>query len=476
MTDSDQPPPQNLQAEQCCLGAALLHGDAARWLVARASDAHWFQAAHRHIHAAIRAVVDADGDADLVTVAAELRRAGRLEECGSGQYLTALINEVPTAAHLPRYWQLVHEAYLLRSIQAATYAAYSGALRADATSDAILSQVRAQLDELWEQRHKREPEYATAEVVQQAIGGTQWLWPDWLPRGYLTLLAGDPGIGKSGVALWLCGAATGQLPWPDNSGWRDGGCVVWVDAEGAHGLTTDRIRAWGLDPRRVLMPGRDGLQHLRISEPADVERLRRIAEHATPELIVVDSLSAAHGGDENSSDIRHTMRAMAEVARDYKCGLVLIHHLTKRSVALDGPEVELRHIRGSTAIVANSRVVIAADHPDRQAEPHRLRVIKSNLSGLPEPLGFLPCEDAIPEWCDAPAVPREETPGDRAFEWLREQLHRGAQAKRALIESAREMGIIEGTLKRAAQRLRVEITYGSGREYWGLPAERGEAQ
>jgi hypothetical protein len=32
---------------------------------------------------------------------------------------------------------------------------------------------------------------------------THWDWPGWLPRGYLTILAGQPGLGKSSLCLHL---------------------------------------------------------------------------------------------------------------------------------------------------------------------------------------------------------------------------------------------------------------------------------
>jgi AAA domain len=31
----------------------------------------------------------------------------------------------------------------------------------------------------------------------------QWLWPDRIPQGGLTVLAGEPGLGKSLLSLWL---------------------------------------------------------------------------------------------------------------------------------------------------------------------------------------------------------------------------------------------------------------------------------
>lgn len=43
----------------------------------------------------------------------------------------------------------------------------------------------------------------------------EWLWPGRIPLGKLTLLAGDPGLGKSFVTLDIAARVSRGLPWPD---------------------------------------------------------------------------------------------------------------------------------------------------------------------------------------------------------------------------------------------------------------------
>jgi len=42
-----------------------------------------------------------------------------------------------------------------------------------------------------------------------------WLWPGRIPIGKVTLLVGDPGVGKSLVALDIAARVTRGAPWPD---------------------------------------------------------------------------------------------------------------------------------------------------------------------------------------------------------------------------------------------------------------------
>src|SRR4051812_28030519 len=45
----------------------------------------------------------------------------------------------------------------------------------------------------------------------------EWIWPGWLARGKLHLLAGSPGTAKTTIALSLAAAITAGGRWPDGS-------------------------------------------------------------------------------------------------------------------------------------------------------------------------------------------------------------------------------------------------------------------
>ncbi|HVX86752.1 MAG TPA: AAA family ATPase [Phycisphaerae bacterium] len=54
-----------------------------------------------------------------------------------------------------------------------------------------------------------------AQIAPQPLS---WLWHNYLPRGRLTLLAADPGAGKTSLALHLASQLSQALPLPGNSG------------------------------------------------------------------------------------------------------------------------------------------------------------------------------------------------------------------------------------------------------------------
>ena len=114
MTDASPLPPQDLDAEQATLGAMLVDRGAVVRGLAIVKPEDFYREAHRTICAAVVTVQQQGNPVDLVTVAAELRRLGKLESVGGAEYLAALIEQVPTTAHIIRYATIVAEKALLR--------------------------------------------------------------------------------------------------------------------------------------------------------------------------------------------------------------------------------------------------------------------------------------------------------------------------------------------------------------------------
>src|SRR5437762_3142182 len=90
-----------------------------------------------------------------------------------------------------------------------------------------------------------------------------WLWPGRLALGKLAILDGDPGLGKSLLALDLCARLSTGRPMPDGSA-GPGVCnSLILNAEaGAADTIRPRLQALGADLERVFVLEqfrRDGL-------------------------------------------------------------------------------------------------------------------------------------------------------------------------------------------------------------------------
>ena len=157
--------------------------------------------------------------------------------------------------------------------------------------------------------------------------------PDWLLRGMLerdtlALIFGDPGSGKSFLAIdWACRIATGT-PWRGHG--VQGGPVVYVAGEGQQGFGR-RIRAWReyngvslTDAPLYIAPV------VAISELTALAGLVAAIKNLPepPVLIVLDTLARCFGGgDENSTqDMSRFVSACDAIRRQWGCTILVVHH------------------------------------------------------------------------------------------------------------------------------------------------------
>jgi replicative DNA helicase len=127
----ERTPPQNVEAERACLGAALLNKVAACEVVGRADPGWWYSEAHRHIWEAMAGLVQAGKEVDYLTLSEALMRRGQMEAAGGAGYLAELTNAVPTSANVELYLEIVEGAWIRREAilgaQAILGRAYGGA-------------------------------------------------------------------------------------------------------------------------------------------------------------------------------------------------------------------------------------------------------------------------------------------------------------------------------------------------------------
>ncbi|HRQ74250.1 MAG TPA: AAA family ATPase [Phycisphaerales bacterium] len=323
-----------------------------------------------------------------------------------------------------------------------------------------------------------------------------WLWPGRFALGKLTLIAGDPGLGKSFLTLDMASRVSTGAGWPDRRGesFTPGG-VVLLSAEDAIADTIrPRLDAAGADVSRIVAleairsvgdNGRESARTFDLSRdlPA-LEAAIRSVEGCR--LVVIDPVTAYLGGTDShkNSDIRGLLAPLAELAARHRVAVVAVTHLNK-----SGGGSAIYRTMGSLAFVAAARAAwaVVAD----KAEPGRrlLLPIKNNLSanrgGLAYSFVDSPGHDqpqlAWEEGAvtlsadDALAVERggERSVVDDAADWLREQLADGPRRMRDVEGDAREAGYSVAALRRAKAALHVasrKPVFGGPWE-WALPAE-----
>ena len=310
------------------------------------------------------------------------------------------------------------------------------------------------------------------------IGPIVWAWPQWLPCGFLTLLAGSAGKGKSTLALRIAACFLRGDPWPDGSAFTgEQGSVLWCETEGAQALNLERAGKWGLPVDRILNPLSDPLAEVSLDNPQHQQAIEAAARLPEVRLIIVDSLSGAlgPGRDEKDSKMLTVMKWLGRLARDTGKPPLVTHHLRKRSQFETTDEVSLERVRGSTAIVQVSRLVWGMDCPDpAQKETLRMIVLKSNLGRFPPPIG-LTIDDFGMNFIGAPERPQKLKAGEIAERFLLTILAQGPVRATEVDKQAMREGISEATLNRVRKVLGVDSRKDGKNHYWlSLPSGKAE--
>lgn len=305
----------------------------------------------------------------------------------------------------------------------------------------------------------------------------RWLWRGRIAIGKLTLLQGDPGLGKSIISIDIAARVTTASNWPDAPNELAPAKVVLIGEEdGIADTVVPRLIAAGADLLKVLkLKGartlRNGRKCVRVFDlESSLDTLERMLQN-NPDirLVVLDPISAYMGrvNSHNNTEVRAVLTPLAALAEKYGVAVLVITHMSK---AADSSPIY--RSSGSIAFAAASRAVWVVAK-DRDDEKRRFFVpVKNNLGidtgGLTyriEPRGT----DSTPivSWEPKPVtitaaealasgLPGERrTEIDDAADWLREFLADGPRPATEVEREAKAAGHSVGTLRRAKAVLNV---------------------
>ncbi len=335
----------------------------------------------------------------------------------------------------------------------------------------------------------------------------KWFWPNFIPSGAITILDGDPGTGKSTIALDLAARQSAGTTLPDGTP-CDSGDVLILSAEDDEATTiVPRLKAADADMSRVhIMNAQLDVDNgigLFFSLFRDIELLSQVIVERNVKLLVIDPMVAFLGAgthqydDQSIRTVFGPVRALAEAT-----GLIVlgIRHLNKK-------EGISALYRGSGSIgmigVARSGLLAAIDPKDPATSV--LAILKSNLSRKnstswrysleseqSDPEDPEEWEAGVIKWMGETDISAQTlvdgtvTKMDGAFtqakEFIREVLANGSVPASEVFLLAEQHGHAKKTLSRAATKLGVKKKqfHEDGKIkgwLWSLPeAEEGEDQ
>jgi putative DNA primase/helicase len=349
----------------------------------------------------------------------------------------------------------------------------------------------AEQDTSAEQLEQQHSDTGTSEIIACRVSDVEakpvdWLWDGRIARGKITLIAGEPGLGKSQIAIDLHARLSTGAPWPGGGHAPIANSMI-LSAEDATGDTlrprleaaaANLQRIWVLDAVRT----KDGKRSFSLQ--ADLDLLgRKIAEISNVAQITIDPITSYMGkiDSHRTTDVRAVLEPLAAFAEQQHIAILAVSHPPKASQAK-----ALHSVTGSLAFVAAARMVfIVVEEPETG---RRLFLpIKNNLAAMPAGLGYRLTQRFVSndilashvEWDHEPvtvtanqalADDRAVASGDDALreakDFLREALAAGPRPAKDLEKEAKAAGIAERTLRRARKLLKIRAHKDGFREGW----------
>ena len=391
-------PPHSVEAEQSVLGGLLLDNSAWDRAGDLLTDSDFYRYEHRHIYAAIGALVSATKPADVITVFEQLQSLGKADECGGLVYLNALAQSVPSAANMRRYAEIVRERAVLRKLVAASDEIATSAFNPQGRAvSEILDEAEGKIFRIGEEGSRSQQGFQSMDSLVVALldrvtelhenGAedvtgvrTGYFDLDRMTSGFqagdLIVLAARPSMGKTAFALNIAEhvAVSEGLP-----------VVVFSMEMGAAQLALRLVGSLGRIDQSNLRTGRLkddewgrlseaveklGAVSMFIDEssaltPSEVRaRARRQARQCGQlGLIVVDYLQLMSGSAGTSDENRATVigeisRGLKSLAKELKCPVIALSQLNRSVESRTDKRPMMSDLRESGAIEQDADVIM----------------------------------------------------------------------------------------------------------------------
>lgn len=236
-------------------------------------------------------------------------------------------------------------------------------------------------------REKPVPVMKMSEVEETVV---QWLWYPFIPFGKVTLIQGNPGKGKTWLAMAIAAYCTNGKKLPNALPIEPFNVLYQTAEDGIADTIKPRLAKCGADMTRVRFINEDEKQ-LSMTD----DRIEKAIRQNNVRLMIMDPIQAYLGANvdmNRANEIRPLFRHLSTIAERTGCAIVLIGHLNKSS----GSQSDYRSL-GSIDIAAAVRSILFVEKVEKEKEQD-IRVVyqqKDSLAKKENPVAFSLGEEGL---------------------------------------------------------------------------------
>ena len=215
-----------------------------------------------------------------------------------------------------------------------------------------------------------------AEIDAEEI---RWLWKPYIAFGKITVIQGDPGTGKTTLALAIAALISQKRRMPTGGGKPTAGNVIFQSGEDSPKDTIKpRLMACKADCSKIAFMETDSGLDLKMFEEAVIG--------TEAKLVVIDPFQAFLTTNQDitsTKNMRPLLRELANVAERTGAAIVIIGHMNKNDRAKG-----IYRGLGSIDITAAARSVLLIGKRKNNENVRFMAQIKNNLSAFGKTVSF----------------------------------------------------------------------------------------
>jgi len=300
-----------------------------------------------------------------------------------------------------------------------------------------------------------------------------WLWYPYVPFGKVTIIQGDPGEGKTTLALNIAALLSNGLPMPDTDHAVDCSTIIYQSAEdSAEDTIKPRLTSAGADCSRIAF-----IDESEKGFSLNDTRIESVLKDTGARLMIIDPLQAYLGenSEMNRADgIRPIMKQLTAIADRTGCAIIIIGHMNKASSAKG-----IYRGLGSIDITAAARSVLLVSRVKNNPSVRVMAQLKNSLAAEGRPIAFEINENSTLLWIGEYDITADELLGgeepqndspklSEAIESLKDILNGKEVSCVSIYQSLLSKGIGKRSIDRAKKQLGIKSTKHSDGWYWSL--------